>query len=329
MKTRRSGWSTTRDLQLPRAAGRLEAAGHTFAQLRQRGHRACLRSLGPRLRGPLQRHVGLCPRRPARDGRCAAGKLVLNRDHFGIKPLYYARSPRSGRLLFAGEIKGCCKTPSSPPKPDEQDDLRVLAARVHDHRVETFFRGVYHVPAANLGRGPARADRGGGDGKASTGPSPAHREHPLLDTATDRRRKSRSGRVSRSLSLERRAPPRLWRFRGSCLSGGLGLHHHRELHERAAQREAPDASSLAASSRPSARCSTAIPSTNASTLRSRCRARAPNYLHQPHLAESLRSCATSSGIKKAIVNTGPYAQWCVMRSAPQQVTVLLDGQGGR
>ena len=32
--------------------------------------------------------------------------------------------------------------------------------------------------------------------------------------------------------------------------------------------------------------------------------------------------------EEPIVSTGPYAQWCVMRSAREQVTVLLDGQGG-
>ena len=29
-----------------------------------------------------------------------------------------------------------------------------------------------------------------------------------------------------------------------------------------------------------------------------------------------------------MVSTGPYAQWCVMRKAHEEVTVLLDGQGG-
>jgi asparagine synthase (glutamine-hydrolysing) len=32
--------------------------------------------------------------------------------------------------------------------------------------------------------------------------------------------------------------------------------------------------------------------------------------------------------EEPMVSTGPYAQWCVMRSARDQVTVLLDGQGG-
>src|SRR6266480_3891886 len=37
------------------------------------------------------------------DQRGATPKLVLSRDHFGIKPLYFARA--GGRTLFASEIK--------------------------------------------------------------------------------------------------------------------------------------------------------------------------------------------------------------------------------
>ena len=80
------------------------------------------------------------------DGR--GGKLVLNRDHFGIKPLYYARSPRSGRLLFASEIKALLQDPELVAEPDEQMIFEYLQHGFHDHRAETFFTGVYHVPAA-------------------------------------------------------------------------------------------------------------------------------------------------------------------------------------
>ena len=80
------------------------------------------------------------------DGR--GGKLVLNRDHFGIKPLYYARSPQTGRLLFASEIKALLQDPELVAEPDEQMIFEYLQHGFHDHRAETFFRGVYHVPAA-------------------------------------------------------------------------------------------------------------------------------------------------------------------------------------
>lgn len=72
------------------------------------------------------------------DLREGDGKLVLNRDHFGIKPLYYARSPRTGRLLFASEIKALLQDPDLPAEPDEQMVFEYLQHGFHDHRAETF-----------------------------------------------------------------------------------------------------------------------------------------------------------------------------------------------
>ena len=100
----------------------------------------------------VERFDGMCAfavadlRGAAEDG--SGGKLVLNRDHFGIKPLYYARSPRSGRLLFASEIKALLQDPELRAEPDEQMVFEYLQHGLHDHRAETFFRGIYHVPAA-------------------------------------------------------------------------------------------------------------------------------------------------------------------------------------
>ena len=118
------------------------------------------------------------------DGR--GGKLVLNRDHFGIKPLYYARSPRSGRLLFASEIKALLQDPELAAQPDEQMVFEYLQHGFHDHRAETFFTGVYHVPAATWIELPldeaARARRR--RRRSRSGARPARRparEHGLLD----------------------------------------------------------------------------------------------------------------------------------------------------
>ena len=108
------------------------------------------------------------------DGR--GGKLVLNRDHFGIKPLYYARSPQTGRLLFASEIKALLQDPELVAEPDEQMIFEYLQHGFHDHRAETFFKGVYHVPAATWIELPLdEARRGAGHARR-----PA-REHRLLD----------------------------------------------------------------------------------------------------------------------------------------------------
>ncbi len=77
------------------------------------------------------------------------GRLVLCRDHLGVKPLYYTRSPVSGSLLFASEIKALLQDPAVIARPDEQVVFDYLAHGLLDHRPETFFEGVYRVPAAS------------------------------------------------------------------------------------------------------------------------------------------------------------------------------------
>ena len=74
-----------RDLQLPRAARRARGARATRSAtaVRHRGARPSLRGARRRLRGAAARHVRL------RDLGRARRRLVLARDRFGIKPLYY------------------------------------------------------------------------------------------------------------------------------------------------------------------------------------------------------------------------------------------------
>ena len=173
------------------------------------------------------------------DGR--GGKLVLNRDHFGIKPLYYARSPQSGRLLFGSEIKALLQDPELVAEPDEQMVFEYLQHGFHDHRAETFFRGVYHVPAATWIELPLDGTAGAPDGAGGeAAPAPGLLAAPLEsiaywtpklstdggDDPADFRRRFRES-VERRLVSE--VPV------GSCLSRRPRLDHDRQLHERAAQ----------------------------------------------------------------------------------------------
>ncbi len=79
----------------------------------------------------------------------AGGRLLLCRDHLGVKPVYYARASASGALRFASEIKALLQDPSVVARPDEQVVFEYLEHGLLDHRVETFFEGVYRVPAAS------------------------------------------------------------------------------------------------------------------------------------------------------------------------------------
>jgi asparagine synthase (glutamine-hydrolysing) len=266
------------------------------------------------------------------DGR--GGKLVLNRDHFGIKPLYYARSPRSGRLLFASEIKALLQDHELVAEPDEQMVFEYLQHGFHDHRAETFFRGVYHVPSAAWielpldGAGGAAAPAPGADGPGMLAAPHSSTAYwtPVLsrdggDDPADFRRRFRES-VERRLVSE--VPV------GSCLSGGLDSTTIVSFMSELLKEEVPDATSLQGQLKTFSAVfdgdpidereyiETAVESTGADTTYT-------NPTSHAFIGE-LRDFVWHQ--EEPIVSTGPYAQWCVMRSAREQVTVLLDGQGG-
>src|ERR1017187_6091315 len=56
------------------------------------------------------------------DRRGAQPELVLCRDHFGIKPLFYAEHDE--RVVFASEIKAILEDPTFPRKVDERSEER-------------------------------------------------------------------------------------------------------------------------------------------------------------------------------------------------------------
>ncbi|MDA2915389.1 asparagine synthase (glutamine-hydrolyzing) [Nitrospinae bacterium AH_259_B05_G02_I21] len=82
-------------------------------------------------------------------------KLLLSRDRFGVKPLYYTEV--GNRLLFASEIKALLADPQVSPQPDDQAIYDYLARGYGyvDLSERTFFRGITQVrPAHVLEVGP-------------------------------------------------------------------------------------------------------------------------------------------------------------------------------
>ncbi len=262
------------------------------------------------------------------DFREGDGKLVLNRDHFGIKPLFYARSPKTGRLLFASEIKALLQDPELVAAPDEQMIFEYLQHGFHDHRAETFFRGVYHVPAATWIEVPlgAPADATGAPGLLSRPLTSAEYWSPELraDASADPADFRRRFRDSVERRLVSEVPV------GSCLSGGLDSTTIVSYMSELLKEDAPDAASLRGQLKTFSAVfdgdpidereyiEIAVESTGADTT----------YTNptSPEFVDELRDFIWHQ--EEPIVSTGPYAQWCVMRSAREQVTVLLDGQGG-
>jgi len=78
----------------------------------------------------------------------SAGKLLMARDHFGIKPLYYFETPR-GELVFASEIKALLAHPEAPHRRSPRGLSQYLAFQFCFDD-QTLFEGIRKLPPGSL-----------------------------------------------------------------------------------------------------------------------------------------------------------------------------------
>ncbi len=76
-------------------------------------------------------------------------RLVLARDPFGIKPLYYRLSPDGSLVSFGSEIKALLADPACP-RALNRDALVNYLSLQHNPLPETFFAGIYRLPAGSF-----------------------------------------------------------------------------------------------------------------------------------------------------------------------------------
>ena len=120
----------------------LKAAGHTFAtrsdtEVLLHGYEEWGKGLLDRLRGMFT--FALWDRR--------AETLLLARDHFGIKPLYYYQN-EAGELLFGSEIKSFLAHPGFHKELNE-DQLSLYLSYQFSPGENTFFKGVKKLMPAH------------------------------------------------------------------------------------------------------------------------------------------------------------------------------------
>ncbi|TMD06290.1 MAG: asparagine synthase (glutamine-hydrolyzing) [Chloroflexi bacterium] len=246
------------------------------------------------------------------DRRNGAPKLVLARDHFGIKPLYWARA--GGRLLFASEIKAFFQEPAFSCDPDPQRIHDYLTLGFHDRRDESFFKGVHQLPAAHY----AVVDAGGMTQErywqpvlASDGSADPQEFRRLFEKAVERR-------------LVAEVPV------GTCLSGGLDSSAIVCFMSELLEKHVPDAASMGDHLKTFSAVFDGDPIDERDYIDLVLKATGAekNFVHPTaeRFLEELDRVVWHQ--EEPMVSTGPYAQWCVMRKAQGEVTVLLDGQGG-
>jgi asparagine synthase (glutamine-hydrolysing) len=250
-------------------------------------------------------------------------RLILARDHFGIKPLYYTIA--GGRLLFASEIKALLQDPSAPSRPNDQMVYEYLVHGLHDHKPETFFEGIYHLMPATYAEidGAAMAALSDGEGlaaRAVTYWTPELSEDGSADPDEFRRLFEKT--VERRLVAE--VPV------GSCLSGGLDSTSIVSFMSGLLKSQTPDAASLRGQLKTFSAVFDNDPIDERDYIAEAVKATGADTTYirptSEDFVEELRDFIWHQ--EEPLISTGPYAQWCVMREARKQVTVLLDGQGG-
>lgn len=239
-------------------------------------------------------------------------RLVLCRDHYGIKPLYYTEA--GGRLLFASEIKALLRSPDVVAQVDEQVLYEYLGFGLHDHRPETFFEGVVRLPAAHF----AIVD--------ATGIRLERYWTPELrtDGDSDPAAFAAAFRTSVARRLVADVPV------GACLSGGLDSSTIVSLMADLLRREMPDAASLRGRVKTFSAVFDGDPIDERRFIEAEVRQSGADtdYIHpdsNTFVADMGRLVWHQD---EPFVSTGPYAQWAVMEEAARHVTVVLDGQGG-
>lgn len=250
------------------------------------------------------------------------GKLVLSRDRFGIKPLYYWRG--AGQFAFASEIKAFTCLPGWKARVNGQAVHDFLLSGLQDHSAETMFAGVRQLEPGCFARLDCRAEAEFGAGPGQHAPEVVrwYQVEPQLFAGTLPEAAQRFGELlidSVRLRLRSDVPV------GSCLSGGL------------------DSSSIVCAthhllSRQESRC--------AHKTFSAC-SELPQFDERGFVEHVVRA----TGVEKHFVfpalkgllneldrvvwqqdepfaGTSIYAQWCVFQeAAASQTKVMLDGQG--
>ena len=247
------------------------------------------------------------------DRRGAQPELVLCRDHFGIKPLFYAEHDE--RVVFASEIKAILEDPTFPRKVDEQQLYEYLRFGLYDHNDLTFFSGVRQVAAGAY----VTVDSAGGTRETrywtpviSEDADPDPKEFLRLFTRAVERR------------LVADVPV------GTCLSGGLDSSSIVCVMDRLLAQHVPDSVSLGDRLKTFSAVFPGDPIDERSYVEAVLAVTSadPTWV-QPTSEQWLAELETWVWhAEEPMITTAPYAMWSVMRAASEKVTVLLDGQAG-
>lgn len=253
-------------------------------------------------------------------------QLILARDHFGIKPLYFANigSSHKPQILFASEIKTLLATGKVTPKPNNRQIYRYLRFRIHEDTSETFFDGIHKLLPGEMMVVHAK---GLHVSEFSDLPqilaAEAQKNRPYTPKTTAEYEKRLTDSVRMRLMSE--VPV------GTCLSGGLDssaialtvdklLNAKDDAAQPVGARQNTFSAVFPGSINDEERYIDAVLQKSEGRIESH-----KIYPTADSFAEDLQDFIRTQ--EEPTISTGPYAQYKVMQEAKNHVTVLLDGQG--
>ncbi|MCY0903803.1 asparagine synthase (glutamine-hydrolyzing) [Arthrobacter sp. H14-L1] len=258
-------------------------------------------------------------------------RLVLARDHFGIKPLYYANAGtvEDPKLLFGSEIKPLLAAGKLDTFPNERILFRYLQFRIHDEEAQTFFDGVNKLMPGEKLVVDTSPDAPAG---FAVSPYTRFKEElaelaeigtPYSPAVIDEYRSRFTEGVR--LRLQSEVPV------GTALSGGLDSSAVVVTINKLMQQKAAATDSLGATQQT---FSAIFPNSindeekYADAVLATCTGNVTSHKILPKAEEfavDLEDFVRT--MEEPIISSGPYAQYRVMQEASKHVTVLLDGQG--
>lgn len=249
-------------------------------------------------------------------------KLLIARDHFGIKPLYYSTTSKD-KFIFASEIKPIIQSGLISTKPNDRIVYRYLKYRIHDDQEETFFKGVLRLMPGEL----LIIDSNGITKKSFTN---LRKE---LDKQNNSKRKIDKKVIEEFKSILQNAI----KLRlisdvpvGTCLSGGLDSSTIVAIVEKLLKQKVKEAQSVGQIQNAFSAVFPGAVNNEEKYIDGLIGSldQVKNYKVYPKpevfFAEIDDFIKTQ---EEPTISTGPYAQYKVMQQAKKQVKVLLDGQG--
>ena len=252
-------------------------------------------------------------------------RLLLARDHFGIKPLYFTVVKNGEPFAFASEIKPLLASKFVTTSPNETVIYRYLRYRIHDDSRETFFSNINRLLPGEM----MVIEKGKSEIKSYT-----NLQNELLTYSqninnselTEGNMKDFKELLVDSISrrLISEVPV------GTCLSGGLDSSTVVAVVNQLLLKHVGDSVSVGSVQKTFSAVFPGSTNDEESYIEALLATskKIQDFKIYPQSKEFLSDLKTFVKIQEEpTISTGPYAQYKVMEQVHKQVTVVLDGQG--